>query len=118
MADAKRKTVLRRVFKGLTAAVLGGTAFGGMSAAGYTPGVETDIGVDASVVRDTVTGALAIGGLFLPQLATVANVIKSLTNHGEVQKVSNDTNAQFVKLEELEERVAALEDAAPKSWGL
>ena len=115
MAKPKPRRALRRVVKGLTAAVLGGSAFGGMSAAGYTPGVDTDLGVDASVVRDTVTGALTIGSLFLPQLGTVANVIKSLSNHREVEQVATDTTAQFVKIDELEERVAALESSKPRT---
>lgn len=111
MLKALKTPFARRLLRGLTATVAGGAAFGGMSAAGYVPGTETELGVDASVVRDAVTGALTVGSLFLPQLGTVANIVKSLGNHRDVEKVACETNAQFARLDELDERVAKLEAA-------
>jgi hypothetical protein len=103
-------------FKAFAAAAVGALGFGGMSAAGYTPGSETNIGLDGSTIRDTVTGALTIGSLFVPALGPVANVVKSLTNHREVEAVTKETAAQNARervqnerLDELEVRVSKLE---------
>lgn len=102
--------------RAFVAAAVGAMGFGGMSAAGYVAGSETDIGLDGSVIRDTVTGALTIGSLFLPALGPVANVVKSLTNQREVHAVTKETAAQNEReqvqnerLDELEVRVSKLE---------
>lgn len=106
---ALRGKIVPRLFKGLTAAVLGGAGFGAMSAAGYTPGTATDVGLDGSTIRDTLAGAITVGSLFLPQLAPVANIIKSLGNHKAVEAVTNATVTQNERLDTIEARLTLLE---------
>lgn len=100
----------RNALKGFLAAAVGAIGFGGMSAAGFTSGAESGIeGLDGSTVRDTVTGALTLGSLFVPQLGVVANVIKSLTNHKAVETVTETTAGQNELIADLSARVDDLE---------
>lgn len=97
------------MFKALAAGTLGAIGFGGMSAAGYTPGTETDIGLDGSAIRDMVTGGLTVGSFFLPALGPVANVLRSLNNNREVEKVVATTDEQLARESTQNERLATLE---------
>lgn len=98
----------KRAAKGLFATALGAIGFGSMSALGFTPGTDFD-GIDGSTIRDVVTGAITVGSVFLPQLAPVANIVKSLSNHRDVEKVTEETGTQNDRLAKLERRVKALE---------
>ena len=108
-----------RALKGVFSVALGALGFGAMSAAGFTPGSDSGIeGLDGSTIRDAVSGALTVGGMFLPQLAVVANVYKSLTNHRDVEEVTtttagqNDTLANHARcLKAIEKTLREWEDA-------
>lgn len=98
----------KRAARGLFATALGAIGFGSMSALGFTPGTDFE-GIDGSTIRDAVAGAITVGSIFLPQLAPVANIVKSLNNHRDVEKVTAETDTQNGRLAKLERRVSTLE---------
>lgn len=100
--------------RALAAGALGLAGFGGMTAAGYQPGAETNLGVDGSTLRDAVTAALGVGSLFVPAIGPVVNIIKSLTNHTEVAAVVETTAGQLDREKQQNDRIEKLESRLAK----
>lgn len=87
-------------------ATLAGTAFVGLNASGYEYGTETTAGIDAGLLRDGVSGALAVAATFWPQLSKVSVLWKSLSNDPRVTEVER-------KVTLIDTRVSALEKKQP-----
>jgi hypothetical protein len=102
MSDSgTRRAKLLRTILG----TLSGTAYVAGQSAGYDYGTPTTLGIDAGLLRDIITAALAMAATFWPQVSKVGVIFKSLSNDPRVETME-------AKLTVIETRVAKLESTA------
>lgn len=80
--DSARLQMIIRTVLGLLAA----GSLPALSQAGYQPGTETTVGVDAGTVRDVVAGALALAAVFYPQILTIWSMITNTPRIEAIEK--------------------------------
>lgn len=100
--SATRAKLIRSVLGTLAA----GTYVGGQ-AAGYDYGAGTTAGVDAGLLRDGITTALAMAATFWPALSRVSVLWRSLTNDDRVTKLADTVDTLTQRVAALEQKSAA-----------
>jgi hypothetical protein len=87
-------------------ATLAGTAFVGLNASGYEYGTETTIGIDAGLLRDGLSGAIAVAATFWPQFGKVSVLWKSLSNDPRVTELERKVTLIDTRVTTLEKKPA------------
>lgn len=92
---------LHKIARGALGLLAGGS-FVGMTAGGYVDGAETNVGIDAGVIRDAITAGITLVSVWYPKFTRFGVFWRSLTNHETVETAQNDLSALKERIELLE----------------
>lgn len=101
-----RNAARLKLIRTILALVCGGAYVGGQ-AAGYDYGAQTNLGLDAGLLRDLVVAGFASLATFWPQASKASVLFKSLVNDPKVQQMATRLEALELRVQELEKLRAA-----------